>query len=58
MPELGGVGGEHCVQLGFVPSPQFLAHQLTLFEPRGLADYAHHITTALQIFGLCGVSAE
>ena len=37
----------------------FLADQLTLFQPGGQinTNYAHDITTASQIFGLCGVSA-
>ena len=36
---VGGSGGSNC------PHPQFLADQLTLFQPEG-ADNAHHINTA------------
>ena len=31
--------------LGEAPGPPDLADQLSLFQPAGVADYAHHITT-------------
>ena len=47
----GGEGGGH------VP-PQVLGYQLTLFGPRGGAEYARHITSAPHLFGRWGVSEK